>query len=97
MKVLLDTAGFVTSYATVGDLMDSVEVTDLDEAALNAFSKYYPAYQCVDGTLVLDEEKLAELQTQEPEDPVSTDARVQALEAKLEAMEAAYTEGVEHA
>ena len=33
----------------------------------------------------------------EPEDPVSTDARVQALEAKLEAMEAAYTEGVEHA
>lgn len=33
----------------------------------------------------------------EPEAPVSTDARVQALEAKLEAMEAAYTEGVEHA
>lgn len=58
MYVLLDN-GYVTSYATFGDLIDGIEIQEPDN--LQHFEDNYGAYKIVDNQLVYDEEKGKEI------------------------------------
>lgn len=59
MKIRTNEEGYVTDYALIGDMSDSVEVPDFTGEELNAFTENYGAYKLIDGALVLDEDKLA--------------------------------------
>lgn len=59
MKIRTNEQGYVTDYALVGDISDSVEAPDLTEEELNTFIENHGAYKLIDGALVLDEDKLA--------------------------------------
>lgn len=59
MKIRTNEDGYVTDYALVGDISDSIEVPDLTEDELNTFIENHGAYKLIDGTLVLDEDKFA--------------------------------------
>lgn len=59
MKIRTNEDGYVTDYALVGDISDSIEVPDLTEDELNTFIENHGAYKLTDGVLVLDEDKLA--------------------------------------
>ncbi len=59
MKIRTNEQGYVTDYALVGDISDSIEVPDLTEDELNTFIENYGAYKLIDNALVLDEDKLA--------------------------------------
>ncbi len=59
MKIRTNEEGYVTDYAIIGDISDSVEVPDLSDEELKAFTENYGAYKLTDGALVLDEDKLA--------------------------------------
>ena len=54
MKIRTNEQGYVTDYALVGDISDSIEVPDLTEDELNTFIENYGAYKLIDGALVLD-------------------------------------------
>ena len=59
MKIRTNEEGYVTDYALVGDISDSVEVPDFTDEELDTFTENYGAYKLIDGALVLDEAKLA--------------------------------------
>ena len=59
MKITVDGKGYIANYALIGDISDSVEVSDLSDEELKAFTENYGAYKLTDGVLVLDEDKLA--------------------------------------
>lgn len=62
MKVLLNEQGYVGSYALEGDLLDAVETAEPDD--LLHFEEHFTAYQVRDGTLVFDEGKDAQAQSE---------------------------------
>lgn len=59
MKIRTNEQGYVTDYALIGDISDSVEVPDFTDEELDTFTENYGAYKLTDGALVLDEDKLA--------------------------------------
>ena len=59
MKIRTNEQGYVTDYAVIGDISDSVEVPNFTGDELYAFMENYGAYKLTDGALVLDEDKLA--------------------------------------
>ena len=60
MKVLLDEAGYVQSFALVGDLTDGMEVPDPEDA--EHFAEHFRAYNIRDETAVFDPEHNEALQ-----------------------------------
>lgn len=60
MKIVTDENGYVISYAIIGDLLNSIEVNA--PADMEFFELNFRAYKCgVDNSLVLDEQKLRDL------------------------------------
>lgn len=62
MKVLLNEQGYVVSYAFEGDLLDAVEAAE--PADLSHFERHFTSYRMRDGTLVFDEGKDAQAQSE---------------------------------
>ena len=56
MKVLLNEAGYVESYALEGELLGAVECDPPED--LTVFETHFAAFRIRDGTLVLDKEHL---------------------------------------
>lgn len=56
MKVKINEQGYITDYALIGDLVDSVEVTDPGDAL--HFEDNFTSYRVRDGTVTFDEERL---------------------------------------
>lgn len=62
MKIKVDANGFIESYATFGNIVDS---TDIDAPAdLDHFECNYRAYRVRDGHLFFDEEQAGVIQTE---------------------------------
>ena len=62
MKIKVDANGFIESYATFGNIVDSTDIdapTDLDHFECN-----YRAYRVRDGQLFFDEEQASIIQTE---------------------------------
>mgnify|MGYP000417437361 CR=1 FL=1 len=59
MKIRTNEQGYVTDYAIIGDISDSVEVPDFTDEELDTFTENYGHINSTDGALVLDEDKLA--------------------------------------
>ena len=57
MKIRTNEQGYVTDYALIGDISDSVEVSDFTDEELDAFTEHYQAYRLTDNTLIFDEEQ----------------------------------------
>lgn len=56
MKVKINEQGYITDYAFIGDLVDSVEVTDPGDPL--HFEENFTSYRVRDGTVSFDEERL---------------------------------------
>lgn len=59
VNVVLGVDGYVAGYALVGSISEAVVVTDIPDGQVDFFTSHYTAYQVNDGSLVLDEDKLA--------------------------------------
>ena len=62
MKVLLNEQGYVGSYAFEGDLLDAVEAAE--PADLSHIERHFTTNRMRDGTLVFDEGKDAQAQSE---------------------------------
>lgn len=62
MKVLLNEQGYVESYALEGELVDALETAELND--LSHLEKHFTSYRMRDGTLVFDEGKDAQAQSE---------------------------------
>ena len=62
MKVLLNEQGYVESYALEGDLVDALETAEPND--LSHLEKHFTSYRMRDGTLVFDEGKDAQAQSE---------------------------------
>lgn len=62
MKVLLNEQGYVESYALEGELVDALETAEPHD--LSHFEKHFTSYRMRDGTLVFDEGKDAQAQSE---------------------------------
>ena len=63
MQIKLNDQGFIDSFATIGNILDSTEIdapVDLDH-----FERNYRSYRVKDGRLFFDEEKAVAIQTEE--------------------------------
>ena len=63
MQIKLNDQGFIDSFATIGNILDSTEIdapTDLDH-----FERNYRSYRVKDGRLFFDEEKAVAIKTEE--------------------------------
>lgn len=63
MQIKLNDQGFIDSFATIGNILESTEIeapTDLDH-----FERNYRSYRVKDGRLFFDEEKAVVIQTEE--------------------------------
>ena len=56
MKVLLNEAGYVESYALEGELLEAVECDPPED--ITVFETHFAAFRIRDGTLVMDKEQL---------------------------------------
>ena len=56
MKVLLNEAGYVESYALEGELLGAVECDPPED--ITVFETHFAAFRIRDGTLVKDKEQL---------------------------------------
>ena len=56
MKVLLNEAGYVESYALEGELLEAVECDPPED--IPVFETHFAAFRIRDGTLVMDKEQL---------------------------------------
>ncbi len=61
MKVRTNNQGYISDFCFIGDISDSIEITDLAESEQQHFADIFQAYKLVDGTLVFDEERLLEI------------------------------------
>lgn len=59
MKVRTDSQGYISDFCFIGDISDSIEITDLAESEQQHFADNFQAYKFVDGVLYFDEEKLS--------------------------------------
>lgn len=55
MQVLLDEQGFIKSFATIGELVDGIEIPEPEDAA--HFSECFTAYKVQNGTAIFDKER----------------------------------------
>lgn len=62
MKVLLNEQGYVESYALEGELVDALETAEPND--LSHFEKHFTSYRMRDGTLVFDEGKDSQAQSE---------------------------------
>ena len=62
MKVLLNEQGYVESYALEGELVDALETAEPND--LSHLEKHFTSYRMRDGTLVFDEGKDAQAQSE---------------------------------
>lgn len=62
MKVLLNEQGYVESYAMEGELVDALETAEPND--LSHLEKHFTSYRMRDGTLVFDEGKDAQAQSE---------------------------------
>ena len=62
MKVLLNEQGYVESYAMEGELVDALETEEPNDHT--QFEKHFTSYRMRDGTLVFDEGKDAQAQSE---------------------------------
>lgn len=62
MKVLTDENGYVASYALVGELPDSKEVTEPED--MTGFAEHFASYRIRDGNLELDSGRLSSESTE---------------------------------
>ena len=62
MKVLLNEQGYVESYALEGELVDALETAEPND--LSQIEKHFTSYRMRDGTLVFDEGKDAQAQSE---------------------------------
>lgn len=62
MKALLDEKGFIESYATIGDILESTDIED--PADIDHFERNYRAYRIKDGKLFFDESQATVLQNE---------------------------------
>ena len=62
MKVLLNEQGYVESYALEGELVDALETAEPND--LSHIEKHFTSYRMRDGTLVFDEGKDAQAQSE---------------------------------
>ena len=62
MKVLLNEQGYVGSYALEGELVDALETAEPND--LSHLEKHFTSYRMRDGTLVFDEGKDAQAQSE---------------------------------
>ena len=62
MKVLPNEQGYVESYALEGELVDALETAEPND--LSHFEKHFTSYRMRDGTLVFDEGKDAQAQSE---------------------------------
>ena len=62
MKVLLSEQGYVVSYALEGELVDALETAEPND--LSHLEKHFTSYRMRDGTLVFDEGKDAQAQSE---------------------------------
>lgn len=63
MKIKTNTEGFIDSYATVGEILDSTEIDA--PADLDHFERNFRAYRIKDGALFFDEAQATVIQTEE--------------------------------
>ena len=59
INVILSSAGYVEAYALIGSTGGGILQVDLPDEQLDCFVAHYTAYKLENGTLVLDEDKLA--------------------------------------
>ena len=62
MKILLNEQGYVESYALEGELVDALETAEPND--LSHLEKHFTSYRMRDGTLVFDEGKDAQAQSE---------------------------------
>lgn len=62
MKIKTDSGGFIESYATIGDILESTDIED--PADIDHFERNYRAYRIKDGKLVFDESQATALQNE---------------------------------
>lgn len=62
MKVLLNEQGYVESYALEGELVDALATAEPND--LSHFERHFTSYRMRDGTLVFDEGKDAQAQSE---------------------------------
>lgn len=63
MQIKLNDQGFIDSFATIGNILDSTEIDA--PADLDHFERNYRSYRVNDGRLIFDEEKAVAIQTEE--------------------------------
>ena len=61
MKVRTDDQGYITDFCFIGDILDSIEISDLTENEQRHFADNFQAYKFVNGKLIFDKEKLSEI------------------------------------
>ena len=83
VNVVLGVDGYVAGYALVGSISEAVVVTDIPDDQVDFFASHYTAYQVNDGSLMLDEDKLA------AEQAAAEQAAITARYIPLEAQSAA--------
>ena len=62
MKIKTDSGGFIESYATIGDILESTDIED--PADIDHFERNYRAYRIKDGKLFFDESQATALQNE---------------------------------
>ena len=62
MKIKIDSGGFIESYATIGDILESTDIED--PADIDHFERNYRAYRIKDGKLFFDESQATILQNE---------------------------------
>lgn len=58
IHILCNEQGYVTAFASIGELVGGVEA-ELPDDLFESFETQYPAYKLTDGALVFDADKLA--------------------------------------
>ena len=62
MQIKLNDQGFIDSFATIGNILDSTEIDAPED--LDHFERNYRSYRVNDGRLIFDEEKAVAIQTE---------------------------------
>lgn len=83
MFLKLDENNYIEGYAIIGCIEGAIEVGLTEE---NIPFPHYEAYQYIDGEIILDESKLAELIEAEQNQPLSETEELKQRVAQLEEM-----------
>ena len=61
MKIKTNDESYITDFCFIGDILDSIEISDLTENEQQHFADNFQAYKFVNGKLIFDKEKLSEI------------------------------------